>query len=212
MIMSIRKGGIFKGKKGNTVTYEVNGQVIQRTIGKREKPYKDHELGNQSGFGKTSVFMRPVKQFIKNGFELQGKKKFTIGYNMAVGYNRMNAIEITSPNSVRFVYEKALFSQGAMTVNPEATVKVVEGGLEFRWDAGLMAKGMKRNDHAMLLAYCPEKESAFFELSGANRKTGRDFLEITAYHQPVTLEVYIAFEAADRKSISNSVYLGQVQF
>lgn len=209
--MAIRKGRVFKGKKGDTVTYTLNGQEIQRSIGVRITPFTSAELVNQAEFGLMNELLKPVKPFIKRGFELQGKKKHSAGYSMAVGYNKKKAIK-HSPLGNEIEYEKVLFSQGEITVNAETTVIVVEGGLEFQWDAALMQKGMKRNDHAMLLAYCPEKQSAFFELSGARRTAGRDFLEVTAYHQPVTLELYITFESADRKSISNSFYIGQLKY
>lgn len=209
--MSIKKNGVSTGKRGNTVTYLLNGQEVERSIGMRVKPFTVPELINQTMLSHTNILLQPAKQFVKSGFELQGKMNHTYAYSMAVGYNKKNAIKVKYPDA-EILYAEALFSQGEMPLNPETVVSVVEGGLEFRWDPALLKKGMKRDDHAMLLACCPEKESAFFELSGARRTAGKDILEITAYHQPVILEVYITFVAANRNSISNSFYIGQKKF
>jgi hypothetical protein len=209
--MAIRKNGKITGKRGNTVTYFLNGKEVQRSIGIRTKPPTKAELINRQKMAVLNDFLQPVKEFLKKGFELQAKTKETYPYNMAIAYNMQNAFSKINP-LLEIDFDKVLFSEGEMPINPEARVEVHEKGLSCSWDPRLMEKGMKRNDTVLVLAYCAEKKSAFFELSGARRTAGEEFLEITGYHQQVNLEVYISFVSADGKSISNSSHIGQVKF
>jgi hypothetical protein len=199
------------GRKGNIVSYMLNGEYVERTIGVTTKAPTELQLVERSRMTVVNELLKPVKEFIEIGFSLQKQNAFDNCHNLAKSYNKMNAIGGAYPNH-HIDFDLALFSQGDLPLNPEAQVKVVENGLEFSWDPKLMTDGMSPNDQVMMLAYCPEKESAFFQTAGVRRNSGKDFLNVTAYHQPVILEAYLCFVAADRKSISNSVYIGQVKF
>ncbi|CAM4077930.1 hypothetical protein SAMN06265348_102354 [Pedobacter westerhofensis] len=198
-------------RKGNNVRYFLNGELVERTIGITIKEPTQLQKTGRQAMKVVVGLLKPVKEFIEIGFNLEKKEPHDNAHNLARSTNKLNAIRGEYPN-VQIDFEKALFSKGILPVNPEAKVQLVEKGLEFTWDPAFMEEGMWPNDQAMMLAYCDEKESAFFEIAGMRRSEGKDFLEITPYHQPVTLEVYLSFVAADRKSISNSVYLGQVKY
>jgi hypothetical protein len=209
--MAIKKNGKYSGKRGNTVRYVLNGREVERSIGLRVSPPTDAEFIIRDRMSAVNSLLGPVKRFIRTGFELQGKLKNTTPYAMAVSYQLLKENSIID-DALQVDYTRVLFSRGDMPMNTETWLKLTKDGLSFFWDANMLKKGMKKNDTTMLLAYCPEKRSAFFEISGARRTAGTDFLELTAYHQPVTLEIYISFVSADRKNISNSFHVGQVKF
>jgi hypothetical protein len=199
------------GRKGNVVSYMINGEYVERTIGVSTKAPTELQLIGRSKMRIVNELLKPVKDFIEIGFSLQKKDAFDNCHNLAKSYNLLNAIDGEYPD-LKVHFDLVLFSKGDLPLNQEAQVRVVDNGLEFSWDQELMIKGMSANDQVMMLAYCPEKENAFFQIAGARRDTGKDFLEVAAYHQPVMLEVYLCFVAADRKNISNSVYIGQLKF
>ncbi|MNX89663.1 hypothetical protein D3C86_1216840 [compost metagenome] len=57
----------------------------------------------------------------------------------------------------------------------------------------------------MLLVYCPELTKATYFFSGARRSTGTDTIELPPEYQHKELHCYIAFKAANGKSVSNSL-------
>lgn len=199
------------GRKGNIVSYVLNGEYVQRTIGVTTKAPTASQLVCRSQMTIVNELLKPVKEFIEIGFSLQKKGAHDNSHNLAKSYNKLNAISGEYPNQ-KVDFDLVLFSQGNLPVNPEAQAKVVENGLQFSWNPEPTEKGMSANDQVMMLAYCPEKESAFFQTAGARRDRAEDFLEVTAYHQEVMLEVYLCFVSADRKRISNSVHIGQLKF
>jgi hypothetical protein len=199
------------GRKGNVVSYMLNGEYVERTIGVITKAPTKLQLIGRSKMAIANDLLKPVREFIEIGFSMQKKDPFDNCHNLAKSHIMLRAIGGEYPH-LEVDFSKVLFSEGNIPPNPEAQVRVVENGLEFCWDQELMIRGMSANDQVMMLAYCPEKESAFYQIAGSRRDTGKDFLEVAAYNQPVTLEVYLCFVAANRKSISNSVYIGHRKF
>lgn len=112
-------------------------------------------------------------------------------------------------------YSKALVSMGPLEPAIGAIVSLVSGspdpvtnGVEFTWQvAEDMDLGI-RNDRALLLVYFPDEDAAEFVLSGAQRRDGRSFVELGADQLSKRMECYIAFMADDRKSVSDSVWVG----
>jgi len=199
------------GRKGNVVSYMLNGQYVERTIGVTTKPPTELQLVGRDRMTIVTDLLKPVKEFIEIGFSLQKKEPFDNYHNLAKSYNMLHAVKGEYPDQ-QIDFDLVLFSKGNLELNKEAQVRVVKKGLEFSWDPELLTNGRMPNDQVMTLAYCPEKETAFLQTTGARRDVGKDFLEVAAFHQPVILETYLCFVAADRKSISNSYHIGQVKF
>jgi len=62
----------------------------------------------------------------------------------------------------------------------------------------------------MLLAYEPESINATFSIYAGQRAEGETDLSIRKRKTPVILETYISFISLNRKTISDSIYTGQV--
>jgi len=198
----------FKGKIGNTVTYELNGQTVKRTIGKNTKDPTKLQLAVRSAVALVADLLRPVKGFIRTGFALEVKNTLLNANNKATSINILNAVKGVYPNQY-IDYSKAIFSGGKMPVNTEIDVSVTDTGLAFAWDPAYLLKGMHPNDRVLLIAYCPEKKYAFYETDGARRKEGKEQLPLMKYHEKVTVHTYLAFIAANKKSISTTIYTGE---
>jgi len=204
-----RKGkSEFKGKIGNTVTYELNGQTVKRTIGKNTKEPTKLQLAVRSAVALVADLLRPVKGFIRTGFALEVKNTLLNANNKATSINLLNAVKGVYPDQY-IDYSKAIFSWGKMPVNTEIDVSVTDTGLDFAWDPAFLLKGMHPNDRVLLIAYCPEKKYAFYETDGARRKQGKEHLPLMKYHEKVTVHTYLAFIAANKKSISTTIYTGE---
>ncbi|WP_158799607.1 DUF6266 family protein [Pedobacter sp. L105] len=198
----------FRGKIDGFVVYELNGQVIKRKIGKRLKPVTLPELANQQSLSLISALLKPVKEFIEIGFELEAKLARKSQHNMACSYNYKNALTGVYPNKY-IDYSKVLFSNGKMPATKDVKAYLINHGIEFTWNTDNISNGFKPTDRVLLMAYFPEKKQAVCSIIGAKRKKGVEQLILPLSKKPVIIETYISFIAINYKSISNSIYTGQ---
>lgn len=207
--MAIRKNNDngFRGKIGNTVIYDLNGQVVQREIGE----YTDHptvrQLQARHITRLIAAMLKPVNDFIDIGFKLETKGTALNANNVACSINRRRVIKGTYPN-LEIDFSLALFSKGSLPVNDQVKVTSTIYGLNFSWDPALLLPGMKSTDQVMLIACCPEKRSAFWQLDGARRKDGSELLNLPRYRESILLHTYVTFIASNRGSISDSLFTG----
>ncbi|MET4140192.1 DUF6266 family protein [Pedobacter sp. UYP1] len=197
------------GRTGNTVTYLLYGKLVKRTIGLRTDKPTVPVLISRQVTALTTAFLKPVKGFLTIGFGLEGKLNSKSYYAIASSYNRLYAISGNYPDQ-QIDFTKVLFSQGKMPVTPGVLVNRAEKGLTFKWDTSFTAKGIHHNDQVMLMAYDPKKRGTQFQLNAGRRSEGEALLSIRKKKKPLLLETYISFISESRKSVSNSVYVGQI--
>jgi len=204
-----KNGGKFTtGKINDKVGYLLNGQWVERGIGKWKNPPTDKQKPNLEITGKINNLLKPVMPYIRIGFREFVRNTTWHQHNAACSINRSNAINTESPN-LEVDFTKAVFSQGDMPIVDEVNVKVVEEGISFSWNPDYLVDGMQLSDQVMLLAYCPEKEYAFYQLYGERRIAGKDVLKMQRYSTQVTIHTYLTFISADGKSITTSIYTGE---
>jgi hypothetical protein len=194
---------------GKTVSYWLNGKWVTRRVGINSKGPTVLQLAAWHLTELVSNLLRPVKSFIKVGFALEVRNTSLYPYNKAFAENYFRALRGKYPD-VEIDYPKAVFSKGSMPINNESRVSVEKEGIRYTWDAQLDVQGMHRNDRVMMVAYCPEKKYAFYEPDGARRSEGTDLLPMVKYQEPVLIHTYVAFLSADKKSISTTLYTGEV--
>ena len=197
-----------KGKLGRTVTYPLNGQSVTREIGIITKAPSIKQLVVRQRTKIVTDFLRPVQDFLEVGFDLPTKNTLLSPYNLATSVNRLQAIVGDYPNQ-EVDFAKAILSQGKIPVDQLVKVEATAIGFEFSWDPDFIIPGMDANDHVMLVAYCPEKKGAFYQLDGAKRKVGFEQISIPRYRETIVVHTYVTFIASNRKSISNSLYTGK---
>jgi len=198
-----------KGKIGRTVTYLLNGQWVTRTIGDYEKNPTVLQLAARQVLGLVTILLRPVKGFINIGFALEIKNTFLTANNKATSVNILNAVTGEYPDQ-HIDYSKAIFSKGTMPLNPEFKVSLKDEGILFQWEPNYLLSGMLPTDRVMVIAYIPEKKYAFYETDGAKRRKGSFYLPLVKFKEKVTLHTYVAFIAANQKTISDTTYTGKL--
>jgi hypothetical protein len=197
----------FNGKIGNLVSYTLKGKNVVRTIGSLTKPPTPAQLANQMRMAVVNAFLKPITSFINSGFEFEVAGTTKNPYNEAVSYNKKHALQGDYPE-ISIDYSKALVSMGELSPALNAAIAIVPEGLEFTWDLYPAAPSRSKTDRTMLLLFFPDQAEAIYILSGAQRKERRDVVELSAEYLNRRIEAYIAFVAADRKSVSDSVWVG----
>lgn len=197
----------FRGRLGDTVIYELNGQLIKRRIGKQKNNPSKAQLAVRAGTTLVANLLKPLKPFINAGFELETKNTTLNPYNKATSLNKLNAIKGVYPNQ-EIDYTKVILSKGEMPVYEFVNVERTKDGLVFTWDTSEKIIGTKPTDRIMVVAYCPEKNFAVYSIDNVRRNEGTEIVKLPKYKDPYTVYVYSAFVSADKKAISNSIYLG----
>lgn len=210
--MAISRDGIHgatQGRIGNIVYYMRKGKPIVRKIGISQKQPTQPQLENRLRMSIAHTFCKTTKPFIDYGFALQILGRDLSQYNVALSYNKINAIKGEYPN-LELNYAKALISEGPLLQADDARVEIAEGGLRFNWYVPADLHWPDTTDQVMLLVYFPEEHKVVYELFGVPRTAGTALLEIGAPMLTQRMETYLAFISADRKQVATSVYVGSL--
>lgn len=209
--MATSKNGHKLGKLGDTTSYFLNGKLTTRTIGKSNKaPSILQKIVRQ----KTSViskFLNPIMEFILVGYEKESRRLAQQAQNPAFSYNWRYALTGDYPE-IKIDFTKVLLTIGSMPSPEGLEVQANEEGFMFSWNLQEGRLGTHWSDQVMLMAYFPTLRKAVYLTAGSSRYKGKDLLPIFDITPGVEAETYVAFISNDRKSISNSVYSGKVNW
>lgn len=208
--MAIAKYGIngpFKGKAGSVIGYEVGGQNVMRTVGRRTKPFTERELLNQARMKAVSEFLRPIKPYIQFGFGQAAPPGSRVGaFQIAQSHTFRQAIELNAEGKPFVNPEKVLISTGELVQPMGLSVQRDGNRLTFQWDS---SEGNKF-DRFMALLYDGAQSSFFLEV-GAERGEGQDTWDVEYLnHLNTPLHGYAAFRNTVTGGISDSVYCGVI--
>lgn len=211
--MAISKHGPYghpNGKIGKLVHYMLKGQPVTRMVGRRIKS-SQKQLVNCQAMSVTMGFLRPknVLKFINLGFELEARGTVKNPHNLATSYNKKFALKGEYPN-LKIDYSKAMVSQGSLSAPRDTKLVKTEAGLELSWDPSPLEGENHLDDIAMVLLCYPGLEDAMSYLNAAKREDGKYFIALSGMLHDEPMEVYMCFKSADGKSISNSVYFGNL--
>jgi hypothetical protein len=199
----------FLGKSGGYTTYLLNGKVVRRQIGVSTKPPTLKQLEQRQKGTLSNELNKPVKEFIKLGFDRLAVQRETIAHALMTSNTLAHAIKGEYPN-FEIDYPKVLFSKGQMPLTPGLKVRLHDDVLEFEWEQVLKPGVFRNDDQIMLVIYFPEEQDAEFSVCAGPRGNGRTDYRLVQTEVPRIMEIYASFIAADRKSISDSMYLGQM--
>lgn len=207
------KPGIFghpTGRIGNVVFYILNGQIVGRTIGEQKKAPSDPQKGNRGGMGLLMGVLKPLQKFIKHGFEHQAKGTVWNPFNLATSYNKCNAIQGNFPN-ISIDYTRLKLSSGTLPLAKDLQINKTDGGLKVSWDGIHQWAGDQHDDLVMVALYHPKDKKASLFLNAGKRDQGGCFVAIedeNLLNEP--MEAYLYFKSADGETISDSIYLGNI--
>lgn len=209
------KSGMFLGFSG-TIHGMTFSQLADGTTSVREAttttssiPRSVAQLSATRDTVICSNFLGHIPYYIKVGYELETKPGLNAN-NIAAGLVR-KAITGVYPDR-KIDYSKVPLTRGKMPPPEDAAVTVTDIGFNFTWNPSVEKPGTHYSDQVMLMAYFPEIEKAVFVTGSAQRHRGSDLLVPNGIERGNVAEIYISFIANDRKSISNSVYLGQINW
>jgi hypothetical protein len=199
----------FIGRTGDSVIYFRMGKLVKRRIGRSSKPATKSQNQSREKLKIANNFISPVRGFINLGMKLEGKLLKKTPNDLMLGHVMSKGMITGEYPDQKIDFTAVKFSKGSMKETPALKVNLNYEGLDFSWDTDLIPGQFRRDDRLMVLAYFPELKSAEFETQIARRSEGKYQFKLDKYEKPALMEVYASFIAADEKSISTSVYLGQ---
>ncbi|RZK70748.1 MAG: hypothetical protein EOO85_20730 [Pedobacter sp.] len=215
-------GGLI-GKLGNNVGYIRKGIAILRMRSHPSKKKRsDKQKATTQRFKIINKFVACINDFTNVGFEVASRKVSPTAQNLATSYNIKNAIIGEYPNQ-EIDFSKVRVCEGILPLPANIQVTAEDQGNEvkllFSWEVDPNMSYIRDRDQVMMLAYMPENKEAGYLDSGARRNAGQDSLLIARNYESVNApklntyaEVYIAFVANDRNSITDSYYCGRIDF
>ncbi|SDK14335.1 hypothetical protein SAMN04487898_106161 [Pedobacter sp. ok626] len=205
--------GILGGINGNVGTVE--GYVrygvayVRAKKRKRTSPPSPREKIQRKRMEVVNNFVNSMTDYVRIGFEEAAQGKPISPNNAAKSYQLLHAVQGEYPD-ISINYAAARLTQGTieLPLNPIATA---EGdGVHFNWTYDTSLNWSDRSARAMLLVYAEETGKSYYLFSGARMTEETDFLELPAELKGMKLHVYMSFIADDRRSLSNSIYLGNL--
>lgn len=206
--MAIIKNGIlggFKGKAGTVVGYHLKGQDLMRGLPvKRRNPFSEKELANQQVFADLQSWLKPLIVFLRVGF--QDYAPTYEGFVAAKSYNSKYAL-VRDDAGTHIDPALALVSFGDQEPAANATaVSEAQNSITFSWEGGKH----EPDDRAMFLVYDVDGGRADYDTAAPRRGMRTGVFKLNEDFSGKAVHVYLAFVAEDRKSRSNSQYLGIV--
>jgi len=199
--------GPFAGKVGTVVGANWKGMPYMRSRPKnRTGPISKKEAANRNKFTVAQSWLKPLLQFVRVGFK--DYSPTIVGFSAAKSWLMKNVMEKTDDG---FIIDpsRMLVSYGELPLPANLRLgKMEEDKLPVYWD--VVEKDFRHEyDQCMLLAYDIENEKALMKLTGQFKQVGSDTIILD--EKGKTYHIYVAFIAADRSAVSNSVYLGEVK-
>jgi hypothetical protein len=198
--------GFFRGKVGRVVGSVVRGVHYMKGLGdfRADNP-SQAQLDQRLKFALMTAFLRPLANLIKVGYP-SGKSGITSA-NMALSANLRHAVTGISPNFT-VDYAKFMFSKGALPIAAAISVaSEADGKLKFAWD---LKAGDAPTDQATLLVYNAD-QNVYVTLPNAAPRSAKTYtLQVPLDFLGANLYAWISFVSADKKSVSDSVYVGSV--
>ncbi|WP_342331328.1 DUF6266 family protein [Pedobacter sp. FW305-3-2-15-E-R2A2] len=207
-ILSKSAFGCPNGKIGNMVYYMLKGQPVCRLIGEQGEP-SIKQLANYQAMKVTMVLIKQMKEFITNSFELEARGTVKNAHNLAVSYNKKQALQGEYPN-ISVDYNKVVLSYGELPGARDFSISKTETGLIINWNPESYAGGHDGDDILMIQLYYPLIKKGRSLLNASRRDSAQVFIPIEESMIQQPIEAYACFKSADGRQISNSIYLGNI--
>ncbi|WP_205945819.1 DUF6266 family protein [Pedobacter hiemivivus] len=202
--------GGFNGNLGPVEGYVRYGIAYVRTKKrKRTTPPTPKEKIQRKRMEVVNNFVNSMTDYVRIGFEEAAQGKPISPNNAAKSYQLLHAVQGEYPD-ISMNYSAARLTQGTieLPLNPIATAE--GNGVRFNWSYNTSLNWSDRGARVMLLVYAEETGKSYYLFSGARMTEETDFLELPAEVKGMQLQVYMSFIADDRRSLSNSIYLGNL--
>lgn len=201
--------GVFSGKVGTVVGSSWRGIDYMRSLPKKTtKTATQAQTDQRYKFGLVNNFFKSISSLIDIGYQSLAGNQTPM--NVAVAYHLKEAVMGTSPD-FDIDLTKVVISRGELLSPwlPAASVSTA-GEIDFNWTDNSGPNLASADDLVVILVYNPStKEYVFFE-NAALRADAQITLAMPASFSGAVVHSWMTYFAADRKSVSTSVYLGTV--
>ncbi|WP_205945210.1 DUF6266 family protein [Pedobacter hiemivivus] len=202
--------GGFNGNLGPVEGYVRYGIAYVRTKKrKRTTPPTPKEKIQRKRMEVVNNFVNSMTDYVRIGFEEAAQGKPISPNNAAKSYQLLHAVQGEYPE-ISMNYAAARLTQGTIELPLNPIVTAEGNGVRFNWTYDTSLNWSDRSARAMLLVYAEETGKSYYLFSGARMTEETDFLELPAEVKGMKLHVYLSFIADDRRSLSNSIYLGNL--
>lgn len=200
--------GSFSGKVGTVVGSNWNGIDYMRSLPRpTNRAATDLQLMQRARMGLAAGFLRPISALVNVGYKSLAVKQS--GYNVATSQVISEAITGVYPE-FEISYPNVLISKGTLTGVWNPVLSSAGGDITVSWQDNSTSGTAKETDKAVMLVYNESQSQYVFTLAGADRSVLTSTLVLPADFLGDTVQVWIAFYAADKKTISTSVHAGQI--
>jgi len=198
--------GPLSGKIGPMIASSWKGIPYFKSAHKpRTTNISDKEKANREKFKQAQAWLKPLLEFVRQGFK--GYTKTVEGFSAAKSYLMKNALDAEG----RIDPSKVKLSWGNLALPDKISVERIDTQkLQFNWEP-TYGKEASDRDQVMLLAYDIKNAKANFTIAREFREAGMAMID-SPCDAGASCHVWLAFVAADRRSQSDSIYLGEVQF
>ncbi|WP_194972659.1 DUF6266 family protein [Aquiflexum lacus] len=207
--------GIFNGKIGGIVYYQVGGKTyVRKAPPKQTKAQKKNvsplKKLYQNKMTLTQSYLKPLTKAIAFGFQ-----EFENGarrpFHACVSYTLNNCFV---SDGLKFAIDPSLFkiSQGSLLPPENAKAEKVEDGIEISWNNDSQTSNAKPWDKAFIVLHNPERNLATYIMLGNDRSSKSQFIPLASKKLNSNWHVYLAFSQEQSHNgkmlVSDSVYLG----
>jgi hypothetical protein len=199
----------YTGKVGNLVSYQILEKNVVRMVGVITKPPSIKQLICRQEMAVVVKFLFPFTEFIKTGFMLKARAAVKYPHNLAVSYNKMNALKGLYPD-IEMNHPKAMVAQGILPVAVQPTVEMVPEGLRFGWTVLPEMVLCEKGQRVMILVYFPDLKIGLYIMNGARRTEGTELFVLPEELRVARMETYISFIATPGCDVADSVYVGRI--
>jgi hypothetical protein len=212
IMATIKKGilGGFSGKVGNVVGANWKTISYMRSHAQKVKnPRTPKQIAHRQKFKLMFDYLKPITPFLKVGFQLYAQKQTP--HNAALSYNMKNAVFGTSPNWWLNKH-RILVTRGNLT--PIKRVFFHRNGqhIFLNWGDNTGVGNSKPDDNSLIIVYNTTKGEYLSTINGPERNYRMAGFRIPDSWKDCWFDVHFAFISADRKQVSNSVFVGSMQF
>lgn len=202
--------GPITGTVGNLTQYMLNGQNVIRAKRTVFAPPTIRQQANQQRMTVVNGFLHRMLPYLKVGFSKLADGTTKNYHNLATSYNKKEALKGEYPN-IEMDYEKAKISIGELLEAQNPVVEAIQNGLKFTWDPANPNHG-HGGDQVMIVAFGTVSKKSYGILYGPLRSVGEAQFKFPNSMEEEPFETYMSFISPDRLSVSNSVYVGKVDY
>jgi hypothetical protein len=220
MVMGKIKNGALSGpsgKIGNLVGSSWRGISYLKT---RPAHYNDaNTIAQQTTRTKMKLTIEFLKQclpVVRIGF-LGYSSPTRAAFHAATSFNYHNGIKGTFPD-LEVDFTRALVTHGTLPAADEAFCEPAgESRIRFTWTAASDKPGARWDDTVLLLAYCPDRKNAVYNVQGSIRSDGEATLKVLSDFSGHEVHCFLGFANLPKltseqlaKYVSDSMYSGKL--